>query len=132
MITDGNNESLQIHWNAAAHGYEVYKDATWHLAYDCDFAIPFMVLTAFSCFLLQVTSAGIKQTALHAISRISLGYHRDVYFCGLQNQPPPVSGMFIQSIKFVVSLPSARLVAWDGALPVLGISWGHKSIFARP
>ena len=91
-----------------------------------------MVLTAFSCFLLQVTSAGIERTALHAISRTPPSYHRDVYFCGLQTQPPPVSGMFMYTIKFVVSLPSARLVACDGALPVLGISWGHKSIFARP
>ena len=90
-----------------------------------------MVLTAFSRFLLQVTFAGVERTLLHAINRILLGYHGGVYICGLQTQPPPFSGM-IQTIKFVVSLPLARLVAWDGALPVLGSSWGHKSIFARP
>jgi len=94
MITDGDNESLQIHWNAAAHGYEVYKDATWRLAYGLWFTFPFMALTAFSCFLLQMTSAGVERTALYAISSTPLDYHRDVYICGQQTQPPPVSGMF--------------------------------------
>jgi len=53
-----------------------------------------MALTAFSCFLLQMTSAGVERTALYAISSTPLDYHRDVYIYGQQTQPPPVSGMF--------------------------------------
>lgn len=40
---------------------------------------------------LMVTSAGVERTLLRAINRIPLGYHRGVYICGLQTQPPPVS-----------------------------------------
>ncbi|DBA89272.1 TPA: hypothetical protein ACH3X1_016411 [Trebouxia sp. C0004] len=57
---------------------------------------------------LMVTSAGAERVALFMVSRTSLGYHHGVHICGLLTQPPPVSGMFVYTIKCVVSLPSAR------------------------
>ena len=71
-----------------------------------------MALTAFSRFLSQVTSAGVERTSLRAINRIPLGYHRGVYICGLQTQPPPVSGMYIN--HKVCGLPALGQVSCLG------------------
>ncbi|KAL0023187.1 hypothetical protein WJX77_011569 [Trebouxia sp. C0004] len=59
---------------------------------------------------LMVTSAGAERVALFMVSRTSLGYHHGVHICGLLTQPPPVSGMFVYTIKCVVSLPSASTI----------------------